>query len=215
MSGTEEEIAEEMSPDEIEQAAEEDENGAQDRDGEQEGAQPEAAAAPRSQKEIDALTGKLEAEATRHTKRVAEIMGDDFSLLVPSPVDWTPGFIFAVPEMLPTQEQVAAFDAILGRAQGVEYLEAKDAEMCADCAGLGEVLTGSRKDGQITKPCTACTGTGWRTKAAPLQLAPQPNTAANVTYSITSEPNQFPVADRWGRPAGHPHYNMEPASVGA
>jgi len=214
MSGTEEEIAEEMSPDEIEQAAEEDGNGAQDGDAEQEDAQPEAAAAPRSQKEIDTMHRKLAAAAESYAKRVEGIMGADFALLVPSPVDWVPGYIFNVPEMHPLPEQVAALHALLGGAAPPELREAEDAEGCDKCNALGEVLTGSRKPGQETKPCTACTGTGWRTKAAPLQLAPQPYTASNGTITVTSAPNQFPVADRWGRPAGHPHYNMEPASVG-
>jgi len=215
MSTTEEQIAGQMTPDEDELEAEADEQGD---DGEQDGEQvaPEAAApAPRSQKEIDDLTKKLEAEAARHEKRVAEIMGDDFALLVPSPVDWTPGFIFNVPEMHPTPEAVATLHALLGQSAPVELREADDAEGCDKCNALGEVLTGSRKPGQETKPCTACTGTGWRTKAQQLQAVPTPTIYTGTGTTLGNGPNQFPVADRWGRPYGHPHYNIEPANVGA
>jgi len=214
MSGTEEEIAEEMSPDEIEQAAEEDENGAQDRDGAQEDAQPEAAAAPRSQEEIEALNRKLEAEAVRHSKRVAEIMGDDFQLLIPSPVDWTPGFLFNVPGMLPEPEQVAALDAILGRAGLEDFVPAEDVEPCEKCNALGRTLTGSRVEGQQTKPCAKCSGSGFQTKIAPLAPVPPIDYNVNASSAGVIVPNQPIAADRYGRPYGHPHYGLEPANVG-
>lgn len=214
MSTTEEQIAEEMSDDAGVPEGIDPETG--EILAEPETREPEAfdAPAPRSQKEIDALTKRLEAEAERHTKRVAEIMGDDFALLVPNPTDWTPGFIFNVPEMHPTPEAVAELRALLGGAAPLELREAEDAEGCGKCNALGEVLTGSRKPGQETKPCTACTGTGWRTKAAPLQVPLQVVSNDNGTVYTPAQPNQFQVADRWGRPFGHPHYNIEPASVG-
>lgn len=178
-------------------------------------ADAEAPAAPRSQAEIDALTKKLEAEAQRHEKRLREIMGEDFALLVANPTDWTPGYIFNVPEMHPTPEAVAALHAILGEAPAFELKEATDAQACDACNAIGDVLTGSKKPGQETKPCPACGGTGWKPKlvaAEPPAHVQQFPTAPNTTVSA---PNQFQVADRWGRPAGHPHYNMEPAAVGA
>lgn len=177
-------------------------------------AAPDAEPGPRSQADIEALNEKLRKEAERHEKRVSEIMGDDFALLVRSPVDWTPGYIFNVPEMWPTPDDVAALHALLGEAQRIELNVAEDAEACDKCGGLGDVLTGSRKPGQETKPCTACSGAGWRTKAIqtqPLAAVPIYTTPERGTSNL---PNQFPVADRWGRPFGHPHYNMEPASVG-
>lgn len=215
MSDIEQEIAEEMgdeeTPDEsgADGIPEDGDGGAADSPGD------EAAPPPRSQAEIDALTKKLEAEAARHEKRVAEIMGDDFALLVPSPVDWTPGYIFNVPEMHPQPEQVAALHALLGGAQPVELLPADDAEPCPKCNALGEVLTGSRKPGQETKQCRHCTGAGWITKAAPLATV-QPLAQTSYTGAAQPvEPNTMQVADRWGRPVGHPHYGLEPAFVGA
>lgn len=215
MSDLEEEIAAEMGEDdELEpgEAAEGPVEGDADTGAD---ATADGPPAPRSQKEIDALTEKLQREAERHAKRVEEIMGEDFALLVPSPVDWTPGYIFNVPQMHPAPEQVAELHALLGHAAPVELKEATDAEACPDCSALGEVLTGSRKPGQETKPCSACNGTGWKVKLAMPIPAPAPVTYSNGAATTPGTPNQFQVADRWGRPFGHPHYNLEPAQVGA
>jgi hypothetical protein len=214
MSDTEQEIAEQMAPDEIEQAAEAEQEAEREREQEDGEHSQKVSDAPRSQKEIEALNRKLDAEAERHAKRVAEIMGDDFALLVPSPIDWTPGFIFGVDGMLPAPSQLEELDAILGRAAGPDLKAAKDAQACEACNAIGDVLTGSRKEGQVTKPCTSCGGTGWTPKLAEAQ---PPLVVTNIeayTNGAVAQPNQFPVADRWGRPAGHPHYGLEPAFVG-
>jgi hypothetical protein len=214
VSEIEQEIAEEMGDDQgVPEGIDPETGEIIEHDGEPEAAS-EAAPAPRSQKEIEASAKKLEAEAERHAKRVAEIMGDDFSLLVPSPVDWTPGFIFNVPEMHPAPEQVAELHAIVGQSAPLELRDAEDAEGCEKCNALGEVLTGSRKPGQETKPCTACTGTGWRTKALPLAQVSPIDYSVNANTTGTLPPNQPIAADRWGRQYGHPHYGLEPAQVG-
>ena len=171
--------------------------------------------APRSQKEIEELQGKLEREAERHAKRVAEIMGDDFSLLVPSPVDWTPGFIFNVPEMLPFPEQVAAFDAILGRASQDDYEDADDAEACPKCKAKGHTKTGSQVDGQRTKPCGKCNGAGWITKMPPLAPVTQFDFGQNGVAGVPITPDTYQVKDSWGRPSGHPHFGIDPVSITA
>lgn len=175
----------------------------------------EGSPAPRSQQEIEALNAKLNREAEAHAKRVEKIMGDDFQLLVPNPTDWTPGFIFNVPEMHPTPEAVAELHAILGHAPQIELREAEDAEGCDKCNAIGDVLTGSRKPGQETKPCVGCGGTGWKTKVQMPAPPQQPTVYANGGTANPSVPNQFQVADRWGRQYGHPHYGLEPALVGA
>jgi hypothetical protein len=214
MSDDETRIAEEMTPDDDEAQpgeAQPDEPEVEQEDGEH---SQKVSDAPRSQKEIEALNRKLDAEAERHAKRVAEIMGDDFALLVPSPIDWTPGFIFGVEGMLPAPSQLEALDAILGRATAPDLKAAKDAQACEACNAIGDVLTGSRKEGQITKPCTSCGGTGWVPKLAEAPPSQIVSNVAMYTNTETNQPNQFQVADRWGRPVGHPHYGLEPAYVG-
>jgi len=184
-----------------------------EQDGESEA--PEAAAPPPpTEKEIEARMRALEKQAAKHAAAVEKIMGDDFAMLVPSPVDWTPGFIFNVPGMQPLPEQVAELHAILGDAQSVEYLPATDAEACSKCNALGEVLTGSRKPGQETKLCSTCTGSGWVTKVKPLAPVQQIDYSANSISSTNVVPNQPIAADRFGRPYGHPHYGLDPAQIG-
>jgi len=214
MSELEEEIAEEMGAD----------NGVPENVDPETGeilepeGEPEAIAEPTppppTEKEIEARMRALEKQAVKHAAAVEKIMGDDFSMLVPSPVDWTPGFIFNVPGMQPSPEQVGELHALLGQSAPMELREAEDAEGCDKCNALGEVLTGSRKPGQETKPCTACTGTGWRTKALPLAQVSQIDYSVNATNTGVVTPNQPIVADRWGRQYGHPHYGLEPANVG-
>jgi hypothetical protein len=215
MSEIEEEIAEEMGDDAGVPGGVDPETGEIIEAAPEQDAPEQAASAPRSQKEIDELTKKLEAEAQRHAKRVAELMGDDFALLVPSPVDWTPGFLFNVPEMLPSPDAVAALDAILGRAGGVEFLPAEDAEACSKCNALGQVLTGSRAPGQETKLCVTCNGAGWVTKQIPYTPPVLVQNGAVQPNSATVQPNQPIAADRWGRPYGHRDYGLDPSLVNA
>lgn len=215
MSELEEQIAEEMEADEDESSDDESTGGDQPDDT---GGESEAAAAPaaaRSQKEIEELTGKLEREADRHAKRVAEIMGDDFALLVPNPTDWTPGFIFDVPQMHPLPEQVAELLAMLGRAEEVELREAEDAQACDKCNARGQTLTGSKVEGQRTKPCAKCNGTGWTVRLAAAPPLPAPAQPTGTFPGGLPTPETYQVKDSWGRPTGHPHFGIDPVAIGA
>jgi hypothetical protein len=215
MSDQESELAEQMTPDELDHPDDPETDDAQDGEQDDEAELAAPAPEPRSQKEIEALTKKLEAEAERHAKRVAEIMGDDFGLLVPSPVDWTPGFIFNVPEMLPQPEQVAALHALLGQAPPADYLPAEDAEACDKCSALGLTLTGSRVQGNETKPCGKCNGAGWTAKLPALaQVTPMQGTTL-TTSGQPMTPEAYQVRDSWGRPSNHPHFGIDPVSITA
>ena len=215
MSDIEQEIAEEMGDEETPDDSgadgipEDGDGGAADSPGD------EAAPPPRSQAEIDALTKKLEAEAARHEKRVAEIMGEDFALLVPSPVDWTPGYIFNVPEMHPQPEQVAALHALLGGVAPVDFPDDPGRTTCDMCLGTTKLKTGSLDPIEAALPCRFCQGHGWTGEGNPKI---EPVHIASVTHLVQGDPpqpNTLQVADRWGRPVGHPHYGLEPAFVGA
>lgn len=215
MSATEEQIASEMTPDEDADLQEQEGDHDDENPDTEQDAPVEEAAPPRSQKEIDAVQDKLKAEAMRHEKAVAKIMGEDFGFLVPNPTDWTPGYIFNVPAMHPMPEQIAALHELLGDAQGVEYLPAEDAEACGKCNALGEVLTGSRKQGQITKLCVGCNGTGWVTKTIPYVSPTLGQNGTGGATATTLQPNQPIAADRWGRPYGHRDYGLDPSLVNA
>lgn len=215
MTEIEQEIAEQMGQDDdeaqIEEEAAQEHDGSDGDDAELEAGQP----APRSQKEIEELQGKLEREADRHAKRVAEIMGDDFALLVPSPVDWTPGFIFDIPPMHPTPDQVAALHAILGQAAPAEYPFDPDREACDVCEGTGNLRTHSHVPAEVALPCRFCQGHGWvgegNPKIEPFKLAPVQPLPAGAPVT----PDTYQVKDSWGRPAGHPHFGIDPVAITA
>ena len=214
MTDLEDQIAEEMEADEDSSADDGDALVEGAGDGAGEDAAAASAPAPRSQDEIEKLTEKLAREADRHAKRVQEIMGEDFALLVPSPVDWTPGFIFNVPEMHPFPEQIDALLALVGRQTEDDLLDADDAEACDKCNARGITKTGSRVDGQRTKPCGKCNGNGWVTKFTPVVVQTGYSNGSPATGSAVISPETFAVTDRWGRPNGHPHFGLDPVTVG-
>jgi len=215
VSDIESEIAEEMG-EELEAPTDGNQEGESEGDAEQADAHAGIVApAPRSQKEIDAVQDKLAKEAERHARRVEEIMGDDFGFLVPNPTDWTPGFIFNIPEMHPQPEQVAELHALLGQSAPLELREAEDAEGCDKCNALGEVLTGSRKPGQETKPCSACSGTGWRTKLREVASVASLTNPVMPNGGAIPSPETYQVKDSWGRPSGHPHFGIDPVAITA
>lgn len=164
--------------------------------------------------EIEKRLAQIDKAAEQYAAKVARIMGEDFAMLMPSPFDWKPGFIFNPEVQPPDPEQVAAMQAFLGLADEAEMKDAPDAQPCEACNALGRVKTGSRVAGQETKPCIACGGSGWRAKVTAATPAPSfsVGTPAGV---IPLQPNQPPqVADQWGRQFGHPHYGLDPAQVG-
>lgn len=91
--------------------------------------------------------------------------------------------------------------------------QAKDKGPCDECNALGMVLTGSRNPNAQVAPCGKCSGNGWiivaRDTPAPLpQFVPgMPNTAP------TGGPAADVGIDAWGRPAGHQHWGVPPASI--
>lgn len=214
MASTEQEIAEQMGED-VDAPADDDANP--DDEGtltHPEGELVTPPPAPPSQAEIEARQEKLEREADRHAKRVAEIMGDDFGELIPNPCDWTPGYLVN-PALAPIPPDVlAAFDEIVGRGDRAALLEATDAQACDACNALGQVLTGSKVPGQETKPCGSCQGSGWRHKMSAAPPAPTYDFSQNAGAAQPPPPNVVQVADAYGRPVGHPHYGMNPAAIG-
>src|SRR5260370_30472806 len=90
-----------------------------------------------SQREIDAKTAKLERASNTYLKKVADILGDDLSDFVPSPLS-TPflfGFVFN-PSMVPLDESVVnATKALIGDPLPPPLVLANDARECPICEG--------------------------------------------------------------------------------
>lgn len=117
----------------------------------------------RSEREAEALGKKLDAERKRHGKRVMELLGDDLVGHIPCPtcMDGIDGFIVS-PEFAPLdQEQRERMMQILGLDDWEHMPEASWAEKCVTCDGFGKVKTGSKVAGREVTGCEDCGEAGW------------------------------------------------------
>jgi hypothetical protein len=116
-----------------------------------------------SEKDIDARGQKLDKENFRHAQRVSQIMADDAPNLIPCPVcmDGIAGWVF-LPEVqqLPP-EAITRIRQLIGLPDLTTYQPAPFAMQCPDCAGMGEVKTGSLVNGFEVTICEMCKKQGW------------------------------------------------------
>jgi hypothetical protein len=149
--------------------------------------EPDAPDAPEqpeglSEKQLEKALGKLDREAERHAKRVAEIMGSEIDLLIDCPLcdPLTPGKLMPTPA---TPERFPAVREFMGDAQPADYQQDPNTRTCKTCAGEGVVETGSRVESQRLLACTDCGGKGWQGQRAPVAtsgpMAPAPMPDAN------------------------------------
>lgn len=171
---------------------------------------PEPEPEPVSEAQAEAIMKSLEREAVRHHREVEKRAGPMFADLTPCPcctgMPGTPGFIVSTlpPEQAEARRMIVS--EALGGTGAPDYRADPERETCPTCAGLGMLTTGSRVPNQDALPCRGCNGQGWKQKLAPVQ-------APAVTFA-PAQPVASVTDDRWGRPLGHPHYNLDPAAVG-
>lgn len=181
---------------------------------------PEPEAAPEqpaalSEKELEAMFGKLEKEAAQHRKRLDLILGEDALTLEVCPLcsPATAGFYFPVEV---DDERRAAVLAALNIGGAPEMLQDPEAELCTRCNGYGSTLTGSLVPGNDTKPCGACTAKGWTNPQERATIAATQGAQAAVAELKGSEPvapaptTTLPPFDAWGRALGHVRYGVNP-----
>jgi hypothetical protein len=124
------------------------------------------------------------------------------------------GFLAPWPEHAMPEEQWMACQAYAGQAGTPEYVASTQFYRCDTCDGWGEVSTGARKETTSHIGCPTCSGYGYRNRQ---EVSPIPATYHNLppippAPQIAVAPIQ-PV-DRWGRPPGHPDYDIDPAYAG-
>lgn len=183
--------------------------------GELEPAPAEPPAGQITEAQAEAILKSLEREAARHAREVEKRAGPMWSDLTPCPCctggAGTVGFIVAeLPEPLQSMRREQVSQA-LGGSQNALYEIDQEREQCPTCKGRGMLRTGSLVPQQDALPCRTCNGQGWRQKLAPV-------TAPAVTFPQVATAGGSTVAgpqDPWGRPLGHPHFNIAPAEVGA
>lgn len=206
-AAAEADAAEAEFPDDDEAEQEEVEEGAETDPGEDSGASL-------TERQREAIIGKLDRESDRHTKRVAEILGPDVSDLAPCPACWehAPGFVLN--GVMLDEVQAAMVRGLLGIQDTPSYKTNPQYAICEVCDGLGMVLSGSKVANQEIQPCPKCTNTGFiKIPAWEQPAANQPLAAVPTPTPDWSAPPQG-VPDQWLRPPGHPHYGMEPAKIG-
>ena len=190
--------------------------------------EPEASVQPEPEPEPepapDQLAGltpeavaKAERAITAQRRKLAGILGGAY-VAHDCPLCSALGFL---PELPPADVSFAVVQTPEGAELLVkppepepEFVAAKDKTACDWCDALGFVLTGSRNPNSAVAPCTKCSGNGWV-----IQPVAEPQTVAvpvAATTAAQSPPNATEALgiDAWGRPPGHQHWGVPPASVG-
>lgn len=106
---------------------------------------------------------KLDGEKARHAKRLGEIMGEEANDLIPCPVcmDGIDGWIYPPEVRQLPPDAIARIRQVIGLPDYTTFKQASDAQMCPDCDGLGETVTGSHVPGYEVKQCGRCKKAGW------------------------------------------------------
>ena len=183
---------------------------------------PEPAAtvnAPRSEKDVDRALKALERAGTTYRNAVSRAMGEDAQELEQCPRCNAPvaGMIFP-PATAPVDDDTR--DAVLasigqGATASPPLQPAKGVETCPSCLGNGVLEFPTFVAHTREQQCVKCQGAGYVNVDTPQPAItgtswPAPQGNGELSNTLT-----FPPADRWGRPTGHPHYGIPPASVGA
>jgi hypothetical protein len=208
----------------VENEAEPDEPDDDEREGlrEDEDAEPipadvpaESAPAEPVEQDFAKVQRGIERAAATYEKALQRVMGEDFAMLLPSPLDDIPGYVFPFqPGTEQGEFKRLAVATYFGEGE-VQYPEHPNEVRCETCDGWGELRNGSRRENHALSPCPACMATGHKPKveATPAETWKLPPTTVLQDAALGN--GQAGEADVWGRPAGHPHYGVPPAMVGA
>src|SRR5258708_23353922 len=124
--------------------------------------------------DFEKMFASLDKEATRHAKRVTELLGPELSEFTPCPLchPSVPGLAGPVgPDGFDPERRIAVLIA-MGEDAARKLKQAPEARMCEVCDGGGWCTTGAKPGAQPEKMCDTCQGNGWRTKlASPIDLA--------------------------------------------
>lgn len=147
-----------------------------------------------TEKDYEAIGKKLDAETKRHVERVAAICGPNFAYLTPCELcePNMPGF--RLPKVL-DEETKAAVRYAIGDRQPENWQADQYSRECEACAGLGEVLTGSKVTGQSTLVCLICGGKGWTPIGPERQGGVFPKPALVAPSNGEGSPAALPAVD--------------------
>jgi hypothetical protein len=89
-------------------------------------------------------------------------------------------------------------------------------DTCPMCKGYGSLRSGSKTDNALVM-CMRCTGNGYVNKEVPQPPQWNPGSSSNTYVPegyLPASSDQMPTRDLWGRQLGHPHFGMDPSSIG-
>jgi hypothetical protein len=176
---------------------------------------PEPPASQMTEQEAEREFKRLESAAQTYLKKAMPITEKLGMPVQACPLCTFPGLAIPRSANEVTSDVESAVLAMIGKGAAPEYKTAPDYERCPQCDGWGDVLTGAQKEISRTAPCNLCGGKGFRNVVVPVHVA-QPNGTPpypGATLPFTPLPGGIP--DQWGRPAGHVHWGIDPANVGA
>ena len=102
----------------------------------------------------------------------------------------------------------------MGSLEQIEYREHPSEARCQVCDGWGEMINGSRREGQGLSACPDCFGTGHAAKAPSQPTQPPARPWQAQQPPSPSFDYSQPNTDPWGRTFGNPNFGVDPASNG-
>jgi hypothetical protein len=177
--------------------------------------EPETAQAPLTEQQADRLFKRLETAAQRYLKTAMPLTEELGMPVQACPLCTFPGLAIPRQAHEVTSDIEAAVLGMIGKGVAPEYVESNQYERCDACNGWGEVLTGAQKDISRTAICNPCGGKGYKPVVQAYVPTPVPAPAPFPGVQIPYTPLPAGSADAWGRPAGHPHWGLDPAMVGS
>lgn len=192
--------------------ADEEEAAAEESEGEQPEAPPEGTpedsasgefvAPPMSEADIRKLRDRLDAEATRHSNRVSDILGEDAQHLVVCELcePGIPGFHWPANVQQPYSPLHEQLLAVLRNPATSELELDPNKPACETCKGMGQIRTGSQVPTYRTLQCAACNGRGFVMTGAGAMNGPTSEVPVPVAVGAADEAAAPKDADEWGHP---------------
>ena len=174
-------------------------------------AAPPAMTEQQAEREYDKLV-KLASTYLEKAQVIAAKLGIPVQ---PCPLDTFPGMVIPRQAHEVTSDLEAAVLGLIGRDPEPEFPEYAGFKRCDICKGTGDVLTGAviERSRHTTCPNPNCGGKGYVSVPLETPIVPQQTTFPGATIQYTPLPSG--TNDGWGRPAGHPHWGLDPAMVGS
>jgi hypothetical protein len=172
---------------------------------------PQAMTEQQSEREF----GKLERKASTYLEGALAITRKLEIPVQPCPLCTFPGLAIPRQAHEVTSDVEAAVLALIGKGVEPDYKPSQAYARCDVCDGWGDVLTGAQKDVSRTAMCVTCGGKGYvnQVQPTPITTPITPTLYPGATASYTPLPQG--TSDAWNRPAGHPHWGLDPAMVGS